>query len=158
LRPERYAWALAGALFAQSAHAALEIEGLALGASEKAVQQRLPNAHCQPLQWESGAADRRCDDSRAKLAGVEVRITVYLKADAAEAFDVRFDSRYAARFEKLAGERFASQPVRKEAEKVSTLQWRSGDAQALLSRQHGQRRASLLVWRGAFYDEIYRVR
>ena len=158
MRPERCAWVLAGALFAQGADAALDIDGLALGASEKAVQQRLPNAHCQALQWESRAADRRCDDSRAQLAGVEVRITVYLKAGAVEAFDVRFDSRYAGRFEKLAGERFAAEPVRKQGEKVSTLEWRSGAAQALLSTQPGQRRASLLVWRGAFYDEIYRVR
>jgi hypothetical protein len=145
-------------LVSMPAAAAYDIKGVMLGATEKDVIRALPSAHCKALEWESRAADRRCDDSRAKLAGVEVRITVYLKADAAEAFDVRFDSRYAARFEKLAGERFASQPVRKEAEKVSTLQWRSGDAQALLSRQHGQRRASLLVWRGAFYDEIYRVR
>lgn len=158
MRPERCAWVLAGALLAQSAHAALDLDGLVLGASEKAIQQRLPNAHCQPLQWESRAADRRCDDSHAKLAGIDVRVTVYLKAGAAEAFDVRFESRYAARIEKLASERFASQPVRKDGEKVSTLEWRSGAAQVLLSMQHGQRRASLLVWRGAFYDEIYRVR
>ena len=145
-------------LFAGGAGAAADIDGFALGASERTVKQRLPNAHCQPLQWDSRAADRRCDDSRAKLAGLEVRITVYLKNDAVEAFDVRFDSREAARIEKLATEHFGVAPVARDTEKAHSLQWRAKGEQALLGTQAGQRRASLLVWRGAFYDEIYKVR
>jgi hypothetical protein len=158
LRPERYGLFLLASLCAQGAAAALNVDGLVLGASEAAVQQRLPQAHCQPLQWPSRAADRRCDDSRATLGGVEVRITVYLKRGAVEAFDVRFDSREAARFEMLASERFAAPPLRKDGEKLHTLQWRAGAEQALLTTQDGQRRASLLAWRGDFYDEIYKVR
>ena len=134
------------------------MDGLALGASERAVKQRLPNAHCQPLQWDSRAADRRCDDSRVMLAGAEVRVTVYLKADAVEAFDVRFDGREAGRIEKLASEHFGAKPVAHDNEKTHTLRWRVNGEQALLSTQSGERRASLLVWRGAFYDEIYKIR
>ena len=158
MRPERLAFLALAALLAHGAGAAADIDGLALGASERAVKQRLPNAHCQPLQWESRAAERRCDDSRATLAGMEVRITLYLKADAVEGFDVRFDSRETARIEKLASEHFGAAPVARDAEKVHTLQWRANGERGLLSTQAGQRRASLLVWRGAFYDEIYRVR
>jgi hypothetical protein len=159
LRPERLALlALAGGVAASGVAAAAGIDGLSLGASERAVTQRLPNAHCQPLQWDSRAADRRCDDSRAMLGGLEVRITVYLKADAVEAFDVRFDSREAARVEKLATEHFGAKPLSKDQEKARTLHWLGGGERGLLSTQPGQRRASLLVWRGAFYDEIYRVR
>jgi hypothetical protein len=158
LRPERLAVLAVAALVAHAADAAPQIDGFALGASERAVKQRLPNAHCQPLQWESRAADRRCDDSRATLAGLEVRITVYLKADAVEGFDLRFDSREAARIEKLATEYFGAAPVARDTEKTHTLQWQGKAERGLLSTQAGQRRASLLVWRGAFYDEIYKVR
>ena len=158
MRPERLALAALALLAAQGAAAAADIDGLALGASERAVKERLPNAHCQPLQWQSRAADRRCDDSRATLAGLEVRVTVYLKADAVEGFDVRFDSREAPRIEKLAAEHFGVAPVARDSEKVHTLQWQARDEHGLLSTQAGQRRASLLVWRGAFYDEIYKVR
>ncbi len=143
---------------AQAAPAASAIDGLVLGASEQAVKKRLPNAHCQPLQWESRAADRRCDDSRATLAGIEVRITVYLKEDAVEAFDVRFESRDAARMERLATEHFAVKPLVRENEKTHTLHWRANGQRAVLTTQPGERRASLLVWRGAFYEEIYKVR
>jgi hypothetical protein len=147
------AWLLVAAALAGPA-----IDGLALGASERAVKQRLPNAHCQPLQWESRAADRRCDDSRALLAGMEVRLTVYLKDDAVEAYDVRFDSREAARVEKLATEHFAAKPVARENEKTHTLHWRANGERGVLTTQPGERHASLLVWRGDFYDEIYKVR
>ncbi len=146
------------ALIAHGALAASAIDGLALGAAERSVKQRLPNAHCQPLQWESRAADRRCDDSRATLAGIEVRITVYLKEDAVEAFDVRFESRDAARMEKIATEHFAAKPVVRENEKTHTLHWRANGERGVLTTQPGERRASLLVWRGDFYDEIYKVR
>ena len=149
---------LVSVLFAPAAFAGAAFDGLALGASEGAVRQRLPNAHCQPLQWQSRAADRRCDDSRARVHGVDVRVTVYLKADAVQAFDLRFESRYAARFAKLAAERFGSAPVEHKTEKAQVRQWRAGGEQATLSTEPGERRASLLVWRGAFYDEIYKVR
>jgi len=149
---------LVAPLLAQAASGAFEANGVRLGASEAVLRKQFPNAHCQPLQWESRAADRRCDDSRVTLAGAEARITVYLKDDAVEAFDVRFDSRDVERFSKLVAERFGQAPVRKDTEKAHTLQWRKNGERALIGTQEGQRRASLLVWRGAFYDEIYKVR
>ena len=39
-----------------------------------------------------------------------------------------------------------------------TVQWKGTDAQARLTSEPGRRRASLLVWRGAFEEEIYKVR
>jgi hypothetical protein len=149
---------LVSVLLAPAAFAGAAFDGLALGASEGAVRQRLPNAHCQPLQWQSRAADRRCDDSRAMLAGMEARLTVYLKNDAVEAFDVRFDSRDAARMEKLAAEHFAAKPVVRQNEKTHTLHWRANGERAVLTTQPGERRATFLVWRGDFYEEIYKVR
>jgi hypothetical protein len=152
---------LAGLAFLFLAHgagAAGDLDGLSLGANERAVVQRLPNAHCQPLEWESRAADRRCDDSRVLLAGLEVRVTAYLKQDAVQAYDVRFDSRDAARLAKIASAHFGAAPAVKDTEKAHTLQWRAGGEHGVLSTQQGQRRASLLVWRGDFYDEIYKVR
>ena len=158
MRLERFLLALLAPLLAHAAAAGFDANGVALGASEETVQQRFPNAHCQPLQWKSRAADRRCDDSRVKIAGLDARITVYLKDDAVEALDVRFDPRYAARFARLATERFGAPPVEKRTEKARTLRWRANGERGLLSTRSGQHRASLLVWRGAFYEEIYKVR
>jgi hypothetical protein len=80
-------------LFAAPAWAALDIKDIALGAKESDIKRALPSVHCRPLQWESKAADRRCDDSRVGFGGVEVQVTFYLKKDVLEAFDVRFDTR-----------------------------------------------------------------
>lgn len=157
MRRERTLGVLLATLFAPAAAVAFDANGVTLGASEKAVREHFPNAHCQPLQWQSAAADRRCDDSRVTLAGTEARITVYLKNDAVEALDVRFSSRDAERFAKLVSESLGT-PTVNSTEKARTLGWRKGGERALLSTQNGQRRASLLVWRGAFYDEIYKVR
>lgn len=158
MRPERLVFLFVAALGAQGAGAAFDANGVTLGASEKVVKEHFPNAHCQPLQWESRAADRRCDDSRIVLAGVDARITVYLRKDAVEALDVRFESRDVERFAKRVSESFGAPPTTKSTEKARTLSWRKDGERALLSEQNGQRRASLLVWRGAFYDEIYKVR
>ena len=150
-------WLLAP-LAAHAAAGAFDANGVKLGDSEKVVRQRFPNAHCQPLQWESRAADRRCDDSRAIITGVEARITVYLRKDAVEALDLRFETAVAPTFAKLASERFGTRPVEKTTEKARTLQWRRNAERAILTTEPGQRRATLLVWRGDFYDEIYKVR
>jgi hypothetical protein len=158
LRPEALVFLLLAPLPGHAAAPGFDANGVVLGDTELAVKKHFPNAHCQALQWESRAADRRCDDSRVTLAGREARITVYLKHDSVEAFDVRFDSRDAERFARFLAERFGGPPLAKDTEKAHTLQWRSNGERALISTQEGQRRASLLVWRGAFYDEIYKVR
>jgi hypothetical protein len=158
LRPERILCLLLAPLAAHAAPSAFDANGVRLGDAERLVKQRFPSAHCQPLQWESRAADRRCDDSRSIIAGHEARITVYLKKDAVEALDIRFESGEVPGFAKLVTERFGGPPVKKDNEKTHTLAWRKNSERALLTTMDGQRRATLLVWRGSFYEEIYKVR
>lgn len=150
--------AVAALAFGAPAQAQFEANGVKLGDSERVVSERFPSAHCQPLQWESRAADRRCDDSRAKIAGLELRITVYLKDDAVQALDLRFRSADAPRFAELLTRQFGRAATEKHGEKTRTLQWRNADERALLTTEAGERRATLLVWRGDFNDEIYKVR
>ena len=151
------ALALLLAVLAHSALGAFDVNDIELGASEKAVKARFPNAHCQPLQWSSRAAERRCDDSRITVAGIEARITFYFKSDAVEAFDIRFDSRELERFVALLNKRFGT-AADASTETVRKLEWRDKGEHAVLTAEQGRRRASLLVSRGAFEDEIYKVR
>ncbi|HEV3010454.1 MAG TPA: hypothetical protein VGX52_15610, partial [Burkholderiales bacterium] len=85
-------------VFAFPASAALDVKEIALGANERDIKRQFPSVHCKALEWQSKAADRRCDDSRVSLGGVEVQVTFYLKKDALEAFDVRFDTKELERF------------------------------------------------------------
>jgi hypothetical protein len=142
---------------AHPALAAFDANGVTLGTSEKTVKQKFPNAHCQPLQWESRAADRRCDDSRITVGGIEARVTFYLKKDSVEAFDIRFDSLELDRFIALMTARFGK-PVEEHTEKLRKFEWQDKREHAVLTAETARRRASLLVWRGAFEEEIYRVR
>lgn len=158
MRREGLLFAFLAPLLAHAAADGFDANEVKLGASEKIVKRHFPNAHCQALQWRSRAADRRCDDSRVAVAGFDGSITFYLKDDAVAAFDLRFLTRDAARFAKLASERYGAPPREKASEKAHTLEWRRNGERALLSTQEGQRRASFLVWRGDFYDEIYKVR
>ena len=153
--------------FAPPAWAALDIKDIVLGAKEQDVKRAFPSAHCRPLQWESKAADRRCDDSRVGFGGVEVQVTFYLKKDAVEAFDVRFDSRELERFVAFLKSRYGP-PVtetrdtfrRKDGgeRQVQKVLWEDGKQRAVLTAQLEKRRASMLVSRGNFEEEIYRVR
>jgi hypothetical protein len=150
--------ALAALAIAVPAQAQFEANGVKLGDAERLVLERFPSAHCQPLQWRSRAADRRCDDSRARIDGIETRITVYLKGGAVQALDLRFRTAEAPRFAKLLTEQLGAAPTEKRGEKTRTLQWKKAGEQALLTTEPGERRATLLVWRGDFNDEIYKVR
>jgi hypothetical protein len=155
----------AGLLCASSVCAAYDANGVALGASEKAVLQQFPAAHCKPLQWASNAADRRCDDSKIVLGGVPSRITFYLRKDQVQAFDVRFDSKDADRLASFLKKRYGApngetrsklvEPRRGELYKV---EWQKGAERAVLTAQSEKRRAFFTVSRGDFEDEIYRVR
>jgi hypothetical protein len=154
-------------LFTPPAQAALDIKDIALGAKEQDVKRAFPSAHCRPLQWESKAADRRCDDSRVAFGEVEVQVTFYLKKDAVEAFDVRFDTRELERFVNFLKSRYGA-PVtetrdtfrRKDGgeRQVQKVLWEHGKQRAVLTAQLEKRRASMLVSRGNFEEEIYRVR
>jgi hypothetical protein len=154
-------------LAALPARAAYDANGVALGATEKALLQQFPSAHCQPLQWTSRAANRRCDDARISFGGVAARITFYLKADRVQAFDVAFDTRHAEAVASFLKERYGKPtaetrdklaPAGKAERELYKVRWQEGDQRAVLTAQPGRRRATLSVSRGDFEEEIYRVR
>jgi len=149
------------------ASAALDVKDIALGANERDVKLKFPSAHCKALEWQSKAADRRCDDSRVVFGGVEVQVTFYLRKDAVEAFDLRFDTKELDRFVAFLKARYgAPQSESKDkyerkgdsARQVYKALWESGKERAVLTAQLEKRRASMLVSRGNFDEEIYRVR
>ena len=150
-----------------AAQAAYDANGVALGAPERDIRQHFPSAHCKALEWESRAADRRCDDSRVAFAGIEARITFYLRKDKVEAFDLRFDSREADRVVKFLKERYGApaSEVReslgdkgKTPRQVYKVLWEAKGERAVMIALDERRRGSLLVSRGNFEEEIYRVR
>jgi hypothetical protein len=157
---------LAAVLLASpQAHAAFDANGIALGASEAEVRKKFPSANCKKLEWESRAADRRCDDSRINFGGVEARVTFYLRRDKVEAFDVRFDSRDLDRFVAAVKERFGAPASEqrdtlgdKKPRQVYKALWEGKGERAALVAQIDKRRGSLLVSRGNFEEEIYKVR
>jgi hypothetical protein len=153
-------------LIALPARAAYDVNGVQLGASERDVKRALPSAHCKPLEWKSKAADRRCDDSRVSFGGVEVRVTLYLRKDAVEAFDVRFDTKELDRFIAFLKSRYGApasedrdthQSKGKSARQVYKARWENDGESAVLTAQLEKRGASMLVSRGKFDEEIYRV-
>jgi hypothetical protein len=143
-------------LLALPALAVYDLNDVQLGASEKAVKQRYPHANCRALEWPSRAADRRCDDSRITFAGVNASVTFYLRRDAVEAFDVRFDHRQVEPVVTFLRARYGAPAF--EGRGPTVAQWKNKAERAVLTSEKGRRRASLLVSRGAFEDEIYKVR
>jgi hypothetical protein len=136
-----------------------------LGASESEVRKAFPTAHCKPLEWSTAAADRRCDDVKASFGGVAGRITFYLKKDALQAFDVRFDTSELARMTKVLKERYGAPASEtrdsyssKDGKEIYKALWQSGKDRATLVSQVDKRRSQLTVSRGNFEEEVYRVR
>jgi hypothetical protein len=164
----RRAWAgLAALLVVLPAAAAYDINGVPLGANESAVKGRFPSAYCKALEWASRAADRRCDDAKISLGGVEGRVTFYLRKDAVQAFDVRFDTKDLARVVEQLKARYGAPvsetkdafgPQGKASREIYKALWESGSDRAVLTAQLDKRRSSLTVSRGNFDEEIYRVR
>jgi hypothetical protein len=144
-------------LLAAPVQAVFDADGVPIGASEDDVKKQYPSAYCRPLEWASRAADRRCDDGRGRLFGVGVRITFYLKKDAVEAFDVRFDRRDAERLAAALVERYGKPSVEERDTRLLKLEWDQKPLRAVLSSAE-KRRGSLLVARRGFEDEIYKVR
>jgi len=154
-------------LIATGAVAAYDADGVPLGASERDVRKRYPTARCKALEWESKAADRRCDDAKAVFAGIEARITFYLRKGTVEAFDVRFDTRFADRIASTLTGRYGK-PVSEEREaaerkgeperQLYKVLWENKAERAVLTALSDKRRASLIAWRGSFEEEIYRIR
>ena len=129
------------------------MNGVTLGATEKDIKKLFPVANCRPLEWPSRAAERRCDDSRVTFAGVDASVTFYLKADAVEGFDVRFDHGDVKRVIEFLRTRYG-----RPAAEEPAFEWKAKGERARLTSEKGRRRASLLVWRGSFEEEIYKVR
>jgi len=155
------------AFAAQAAAAEFDANGVKLGDNEMAVKKAFPAARCKPLEWKSDAADRRCDDAKAPFAGVESRVTVYLKGDSVRGFDIRFDS---SQIDAVAGflRRHYGKPASESREKIVRkgkqereifkILWEQGKDKALLSSPSTGKRASLSASRGDFDEEIYRVK
>jgi len=70
-----------------------DANGVALGASEADIMAAFPRARCQAMDWKTDAADRRCDEAPGSFGGADARITFFLKNDALQAFDVRFEEK-----------------------------------------------------------------
>lgn len=154
-------------LAALPAAAAYDANGVVLGASEKDVKKAFPSALCKPLEWKSSASDRRCDDAKIAFAGVEARITVYLKADAVQAFDVGFNTsdldkvtaHLKVRYGKPAAEaKDTIERAGKEPRVIYKAFWENGKDRASLVVPMEKKRAQLTVSRGNWEEEIYRVR
>ena len=152
-------WGLTPFIFLLSvpALAAFDVNGIGLGATEKQLQQKFPQANCRALEWPSQAADRRCDDSRLKLGFVNGSVTFYLKRGVVEGYDLRFDKRDIEAVKKVLVAR-EGQPVKVTEGDQTVIEWESGRERARLTAEKGRRRASVLVWRGAFEQEIYKIR
>jgi hypothetical protein len=142
---------------AGAAQAALDAEGVPIGAREADIKKPFPSAYCKPLEWKSRVADRRCDDGKGRFAGATVRITFYLRQDAVEAFDVRFSRRDTDRIAAALVERYGKPALEKRDDKGLRLEWREQAVRAVLDAPADKRRGSLLVARGNFEDEIYKV-
>ena len=146
---------------------AYDINGVALGGREAEVQKAFPSARCKPLEWKSDAADRRCDDARISLGGAEARITVFIKAGAIQAMDLRFNGKDLERVKDALRTRWGAPQAEateifaakdRKDRSVYKMRWEKGADRAVLSAQLDKKRATLEISRGKFPDEIYRVR
>ena len=146
---------------------AFDLNGVGLGGKEIDAKKAMPSALCKALEWKSDASDRRCDDAKVSVGGVETRITVFLKADAIQAYEVRFDMKELERIKVHLRKRWG-EPLAEATEviarkdkperKVFKMRWEKGADRALLVAQLEKKRASLEVSRGNFPVEIYRIK
>lgn len=143
-----------------------DANGVALGASEADVLKAFPQARCRPMDWKTDAADRRCDDALVSIAGADARITFFLKNDAVQAFDARFEERDLGGVVLYLKERYGRPDAegrevfrrRGDARSVYKVRWEKGEDRAVLSSMAGRRRVDLNVWRGNFDTEIYNIK
>jgi hypothetical protein len=146
---------------------AYEVNGVKLGGREIDVKKAMPSALCKALEWKSDAADRRCDDAKVALGGVETRVTVFLKAGAVQAYNIRFDVKDLERVKSVLkanwGEALAeaTEVIARQGKpdrKVFKMRWERGADRAVLVAQLEKKRASVEVSRGNFPSEIYQVK
>lgn len=153
--------------FLSSPAQAYDLGGIALGGKEIDVKKAMPATNCKALEWKSDAADRRCDDARVPVGGVETRTTVFLKAGVIQAYDLRFDIKDLERMKAHLKARWGAPLAeatdviaRRDAKdrQVFKMRWEKGEERAVLVAQLEKKRASLEVSRGNFPVEIYRVK
>lgn len=146
---------------------AYDVNGIRLGGREIDVRKAMPSANCKALEWKSDAADRRCDDAKVAVGGVETRIAVFLKAGVVQAYDIRFDVKNLDRVkaylrgnwgEPLAEATDVIARQGKPDRKVFRMRWEKGAERAVLVAQLEKKRATLEVSRGNFPVEIYRIK
>jgi hypothetical protein len=144
-----------------------DVNGVNLGGKELDVKKAFPSAHCKALEWKTDAADRRCDDAKISLGGVEAKITVFLKADVIQAYDLRFDMKDLERVTAYLKARWGAPLAEatdiiarkdKKDRKVYKARWEKGADRALLAAQLEQKRGAVEVSRGNFPEEVYRVK
>ena len=145
---------------------AFDVDGVALGASEAEIRSTFPSAYCKPLEWKSPAADRRCDDALISFAGTDARVTFFLRGDAVQGFNVRFAAKEQPRVAAALKSRWGPPTAetrdlipRKErsADEVYRMTWDKADEHATLIWRPEHKRCGLMVSRGRFAEEIYRV-
>ncbi|MGH8689148.1 MAG: hypothetical protein ACREVQ_15695 [Burkholderiales bacterium] len=152
-------------MLSPAAHA-FDANGVELGATEAQVLKAFPLARCKPMSWKTHAADRRCDDAEVVVDGANARISIYLRRDAVQAFDLRFElndlpaitARLKERYGVPNAERTEQFERGRNAREIHKVEWKQGADQAVLSSQAKRRRVDLNVWRGDFDTEIYRFR
>jgi hypothetical protein len=166
-RPGAALIALLAAVAPGVAGATFAVNGVALGGSEADVKQAFPSALCKPLEWKSRAADRRCDDARVAVAGVEARVTVYFLSGAVQGLTLRFESKHTKKIADHLRGAFGPPTaegdvviVRRKGEERRALRvrWEKGADRAVLTAHPKAKRATLDLARGDFEEEIYRVR
>jgi hypothetical protein len=146
------------------AAAPYDANGVKLGDSERVVKRAFPTAYCKPLEWNTPAADRRCDDVKGAFGGAPARITFYLRKDAVQGFDVRFDTREAGKVAEFLKKRYGPpaaetrDPSAKDGKEIYKVLWESGKDRASLVSQADKRRSQVTVSRGNFEEEVYKVR
>jgi len=146
---------------------AYEVNGVGLGGNELSVKKTYPSVRCKPLEWKSDAADRRCDDAQISVDGIQTRITVYLKADVIQAFDLRCEIKDLERMKKALQGRWGA-PLGENTETISKkdkpdrkiykMRWEKGADLAILTAQLDKKNVSVEVSRGNFPTEIYRIK
>jgi len=145
---------------------AFDVGGVALGASEAEIRSSFPSAYCKPLEWKSRAAERRCDDAQISFAGSPARVTFFLREDAVQGFNVRFAAKERPRVAAALKSRWGPPAAEtrdviprkgSSEDEVYKMTWDKAGARATLIWRPEHKRCWLMVSRGDFAEEIYRV-
>jgi len=146
---------------------AYDVNGVGLGSKEGDVKKTFPSALCKALEWKTNAADRRCDDGRIVMGGIEGKATFYMKADVIQGFGLRFDLKDLERVKAHLRQRWGAPLAEatdvipqkdKPDRKIYKARWEKGTDLAILTAQMDGKRVIVEVSRGNFNTEIDKVR